>query len=333
MPKRILISGITGFIASHIVEHLQVNTDWQIVGLASFRHGGDPLRAEAFDPDRVEIHHADLTAPISDRLMGRIGSVDIVWNVAANSNVDESIAYPRPFIENNVSLAITMLELARELKPEVFIQVGTDEEVGPAPKGTFHKEWDADLPSNPYSASKSAMTNLSTAWWRTYGVPVIQTRTMNNFAERQAVSKFVPMCIAKIYKGQTVTIHGNPETGEVGSRFYLHARNHADALLFLTQNTIPSKFERDVIDRPDRYNVVGEREVDNLEMAQMIADILGKPLKYEIIDAHSARPGHDPRYALSSTKLYSLGWKPPIPLHESLERVIEWTLVHPEWLL
>jgi dTDP-glucose 4,6-dehydratase len=154
---------------------------------------------------------------------------------------------------------------------------------------------------------------------------------MNLIGERQDTEKFVPSTISKVNAGKTVTVHGNEE--EIGSRFYLHARNHADALLFLTNNHRPIPFVRGMHDKPDRFNVRGEREVNNLEMAQMIADILDKPLRYELLDFHHERPGHDPRYALDDKKLRDLGWSPPMPLYESLKKAVLWTLDNPEWLM
>lgn len=331
--SRLLLTGIAGFAGSHALEHVLQHTDWDIVGLTTFRHRGDPLRLDIdlWDPDRVSIFHCDLQSDISPRLIERFGPIDYIWNLASESHVDRSITDPRPFIENNVSLAITMLELARVLKPSVFLQISTDEVYGPAPEGVDFPEWSPIVPSNPYSASKAAQEAIAISYWRTYGVPLIITNTMNLIGERQDTEKFVPSTIAKVYSGKTVTIHGNEN--EIGSRFYLHARNHADALLFLTLNRRPTPFVRSVHDKPDRFNVRGEREVNNLEMARMVADIIGKPLRYELVDFHNERPGHDPRYALDDTKLRNLGWTPPIPLAESLKKAVEWTLDNPEWLM
>jgi dTDP-glucose 4,6-dehydratase len=123
-------------------------------------------------------------------------------------------------------------------------------------------------------------------------------------------------------------IHASPG-GEIGSRFYLHARNQADGLLHVLKQHFPAYGESDV---PEKFHIVGEREVDNLEMAQMIAKAVGKPLKYELEDFHSSRPGHDLRYALDGKKISDTGWKLPIPLEESIQRTVEWTLNHKEWL-
>jgi dTDP-glucose 4,6-dehydratase len=326
---RLLLTGIAGFIGSHIVEHIQANTDWDIVGLATFRHRGDPLRVEAFDPKRISILHADLTAPLSHRLIETIGPIDYVINAAADSHVDRSIVEPQPFIENNVSLVISMLEYARIAKPRAFIQVSTDEVYGPAAKDYFAKEWDPIIPSNPYSASKAAQEAIAISYWRTYGVPVVITNTMNNFGERQDTEKYIPMLISRINRGEEVTVHGRQD--EIGSRFYMHARNHADALLFLLNHILPVQHDEGY-GRPDRYNVVGDREIDNLTLAQMVADILGKPLRYRLVDFHSTRPGHDLRYALDGARLRDLGWEPPISVEDSLERTVNWTLENPAWL-
>lgn len=330
MPERVLLTGIAGFIGSHTAEHLQANTDWDIIGLASFRHRGDALRIDGMDPERVTIHHADLTGPISERMAERIGPIDYIINMAAESHVDRSISEPRPFIENNVALAITMLEYARLIKPKFFVQISTDEVYGAAGPGVEYPEWSPILPSNPYSASKAAQEAIAISYWRTYGVPLVLTNTMNNFGERQDPEKMVPMVVRRVIHDEVVTIHGTREA--IGSRFYLHARNHADALLFLLRGELPAKYGEEHVDRPDRFNVVGEREIDNLSLAHMIADLVGRPLRYELVDFHSTRPGHDLRYALDGSKIRNMGWRPPLDLEDSLRRVIEWTQANPEWL-
>ena len=136
------------------------------------------------------------------------------------------------------------------------------------------------------------------------------------------------MTIKRVLAGESMTIHASAE-GEIGSRFYLHARNQADGLLHVLKQHFPKYGEAT---QPQRFHIVGEREVNNLEMAQMIADAVGKPLKYELVDFHSSRPGHDLRYALDGTKIADTGWKAPIPLEDSLRKTVEWTLAHPEWL-
>lgn len=328
MSKTVLVTGSAGFIGSHFVDHILKNTDWRIVGFDSFRHRGDSTRVQ--HDGRYEIHTLDLAAPISHRVMEMISPIDYVVNFASESHVDRSIEEPRPFIENNVSLMLSMLELSRKMKPSKFIHISTDEVYGAAPEGVRHEEWSTILPSNPYSASKAAQEAIAISYWRTYEVPLIIANSMNLFGEKQDCEKFIPMTIANIVAGRTVTIHGSYKS--IGSRFYQHARNMADALLFLLREKNPTRYVDGKIDRPDRFNVVGEVEVDNRCLAQKIADILGLPLHYQLEDFHKSRPGHDRRYALCDKKLANFGWEQPRSFDDSLASTVNWYLKNKEWL-
>ena len=337
MAVKVLLTGVGGFMGSHVLEEILSSTDWNVVGVASWRHKGTPERIEEVlkgHPewqDRLEIITHDLTAPFTERTKQRIGKVDGIINVASESHVDRSIEDPVPFVMNNVSLMLNMLEFAREVKPDVFLQISTDEVYGPAPDGVNFKEWSTQLPSNPYSASKSAQESICISYWRTYGVPVIITNTMNLFGEMQDPEKYTAQLIRKISNGETVHVHGTPE--DVGSRYYLHARNQANALLYIVQNVEPQMYtDKGGIDRPHRFNIVGDVEMDNLQLAQKVAELMQKPLKYEFVDHHATRPGHDRRYALDGTKLKEHGWKAPKGFEESLDKYIEWTLNHKLWL-
>jgi dTDP-glucose 4,6-dehydratase len=330
--KKIIITGSAGFAGSHMVEHFIANTDWKIIGIDSFRHRGDSLRVY-HDPKRYEIYTHDLSTPISNRLINKIGDVDYIINNAAESHVDRSIEDPVPFVQNNINVALNMLEYAKKVGVSKFVQISTDEVYGPALEGTLHKEWSTIAPSNPYAGSKACQEALAISYWRTYGIPLILTNTMNLIGERQDSEKFIPMLICKIYNDETVTIHGNEDY--IGTRFYLHARNQADGQLFLLKNREVTKYKYDIkkFILPDRFNIVGELELNNLQLAQMVADAMGKKLKYRLVDFHKARPGHDRRYALDGEMMSSLGWNPPVPFQKSLEKTIKWTLDHKEWLV
>lgn len=348
---RVLLTGAGGFVGSHTLIHLLHNTDWEIVCTDSFRHMGKTDRIvevmhEHLDyADRIKVVTHDLTVPFSDQLIDQIGPIDYIISMASESHVDRSITFPVDFVQNNVNLILNLLEYARIVKPKKFIQVSTDEVYGPAPAGHNHREWETLLPSNPYSASKAAQEAICFSYWRTYGVPVIITNTMNIIGELQDPEKFVPMTIKKVLAGEPMTIHASA-AGKIGSRFYLHARNQADALLFILQNIDIVTFGQEQydnggegespeitrIDRPKKFHIVGEREVDNLEMAQLIAKFAGKDLKYELIDFHSSRPGHDLRYALDGNLLAAYGWKAPVSFEESLKKTVEWSIEHKEWL-
>ncbi len=333
MKKRVFLTGAGGFVGHHTLEHILKTTDWNVVISDSFRHRGVTDRITSIscweaERHRVQLITHDLTVPFSDVMIKEMGHIDYIISMASDSHVDRSITDPAPFIMNNVALVVNMLELARKIQPEVFLHVSTDEVYGPAPAGYAHKEWDTILPSNPYSGSKAAQEAACISYWRTFGVPVIITNTMNIIGERQDPEKFVPKIMYCLEKNVPMTIHGTPEN--IGSRFYLHARNQADALVFILKNLSAVSYPNS--DRPDKYHIVGEREVNNLEMAQMVAEFWGKELKFEFEDFHTTRPGHDLRYALDGTKLAEAGWKAPMPLEKSLQTTVEWTKKHPEWL-
>lgn len=357
MSKRVLITGIGGFMGSHVMRHLLVNTDWDIVGIDSFRHKGktDRITQQMLGIDdaekRVTIITHDLLAPISSQMDYKLGHIDYVLNIASESHVDRSIDYPRDFIHNNVELMLTVLEWLRSRnspyqsrwqKPvEKFIHISTDEVYGPAYHGYNHKEGEKHRPSNPYSASKSAQEAICFSYWRTYGLPIIITNTMNIIGELQDPEKYIPMTIKKVLKGEKVTVHANKDGSQIGSRFYLHARNQADALLFILNKVKPETYgemvqineTHSLVIEMTRFNIVGEKETDNLELAQLVAKYAGKDLKYELTDFHSSRPGHDLRYALDGSLLKAYGWEPPYSFEESLKSTVEWTIAHEEWLL
>jgi len=342
---RIIVTGADGFIGHHFLEHLLVNRpDWRIQAVCSFRHGGigdrlsrSPRISDALADGRVTVHTADLTCPLSLQLVEEFKGAEFIGNFASRSHVDKSLSDPGPFVRDNLDIALTMLQLARTIRPRVFVQISTDEVYGPAHGNQRHAEWEAIAPSNPYSASKAAQEAVAFSWWRAYGVPVIITNTMNNVGERQAPEKFIPMVIKRVLAGQEVPVHAvhAADGWRVGSRHYLHARNHSDAVLFLLERYAGSFpcYRYGQTERPPRFNVVGDTEVTNLELAQAVAKAAGKPLRHTFLDAHSARPGHDLRYALDGSALRSLGWRPPVEFWESLERTVKWTVAHPEWLL
>ncbi len=253
--------------------------------------------------------------------------------MASLSDVEASIIDPAPFIKNNVDLAINLLEYAREVKPEVFVQISTDEVYGAVETkyDDLRREWDPIVPSNPYAASKACQEAIAISYWRTYGVPLVITNTMNNFGEYQSASKYPVIVQKAISKGEELTIHGS-DKGEIGSRSYIHSRNFADAVLFIMKNLPPHLHDAEKADRPDRYNIAGDIQLDNLELAQVIAKLMDKELKYKLVSFHATRPGHDPHYGLNMEKLKKAGWKQPLTFEESLKNVIDWQAEHPEWI-
>lgn len=341
---KVMLTGSGGFVGSHVLRHILANSEWDIVCPVSFRHFGnvgrimEAMRGIPYARNRTRFFIWDLTTPYTKQMLNdELSGIDYILNVASQSHVDRAIENPEPFIKNNVDLMINLLELAREVEPRVFMHMSTDEVFGPAPRDHKHVEWDAIVPSNPYSASKAAQEAIAISYWRTYGVPLILTNTMNIIGETQDPEKFLPMVIRKTLMDEEVTVHTSP-SGQPGSRFYIHARNFADAWMYILRHVVPNSYDAGD-DRPSRYNIVGEREIDNLTMVNMIRNLVASRTdeiptsEVKLVDFHSSRPGHDLRYALDGSKLAEIGWKPPVSIEEGIKNVVDWTIDHPEWLL
>lgn len=332
MTTRVLMTGAAGLIGSHLTEHLLKNTDWELCLMV--RVGGSGAMRRLADisvwpylQNRVTVVWHDLRSPINKSLAREIGKVDHILHLAALTDVNASIDDPLPFVESNVLGSMHALEFARtQEKLRWYVQWSTDEVFGPAPEGIYYKEGDAYNATNIYSATKAGAEQLANAYANCYGVPVLIANCMNAFGERSSLQKFIPMCLRKVILGERVTIHADPTLTKPGSRFYIHARNIAAAILFLLDRA--PKTSR----LAERYNVRGEKEIDNLALAKTIAEIAGRPLQHEMVSWHASRPGHDLRYSLDDTKIRRLGWFPPLGFEESLRKTIEWTLAHKEWI-
>lgn len=334
--RKIIVTGGAGFIGHHIVEHFLKNSDDKIYvfdRLSYSSSGFDRLRdIEVFDAcrDRVTIFTLDVSQPVPSGVFNEVKDATHILHLAAESHVDNSILDPIKFITSNVLGTAHIMNMARQLDNlELFIYFSTDEVFGPAPDNYAYKEWDRYQSSNPYAAAKAGGEELVVAYHNTYKLPAIITHCMNVIGERQHHEKYIPICIRKIFLGETVTIHSHPDKKRAGSRFYIHARNVANAVNFLLD-----KYKIGGVRTGDKFNIVGEKELDNLQVAQLIAGFVGKELKYEMLDFHSARPGHDLRYALDGSKMAELGWTPAVSLEDSLKRVTDWSLQaeHKHWV-
>lgn len=352
MSKKIVLTGGAGFVGSHLIEHVLKNTDWSIVSIDRLDGSSNINRLSDIDvwekeKHRVKILHWDLKAELNDSMEAFIGDFDYFVHMAAGSHVDRSISHPLDFVYDNVVGTATCLDFFRKYCDKIlpfekrkqmkiedlpnpkFLYFSTDEVFGPAPEGVKFKEWDRFNPNNPYAAAKAGGEVLCDAYANTYRLSIMVTHSMNIFGERQHPEKFVPMLIKSILAGDKVTIHADATKTKSGTRHYLHTRNICAAVMFLLQNgkTLDGKCQE------GRYNIVGEKEVSNLEMAQLVANHLNLPLKYELTDFHSSRPGHDLRYALDGKHLSDAGFEYPVSFENSLYKMIDWTLANKKWLL
>lgn len=340
MSKTILITGGAGFIAHHVIDKVLRETDWNVVTLDRLDFSGNLNRLkeviELYPPQerkRVRVVHHDLKAELNPMIRAAVGKVDYIAHLAAGSHVDRSIDYPMEFVLDNVVGTCNILEFARtQDNLERFVYFSTDEVFGPAPVGVNYGENDRYNSTNPYSASKAGGEELAVAFENTYQLPVIITHTMNVFGERQHPEKYIPLCIKRIRDGEKISIHSDPTMTKAGSRHYIHAADVADALMFLLPKDVSGLAKDYGGAKCQKFNIVGSTEMDNLELAMFIADVQNKPMSYEMVDFHSARPGHDLRYALSGQKMKDLGWEPK-PVRLRLAQVVDWTLNNERWLM
>lgn len=324
---RVLITGSCGFIGSHLIEYILQTTNWFVVCVDKLSYstkGWKRLKDNgSFYNPRILCLTWDLEQPFSEGIITEIGDINLIIHMAAETHVDRSITDPVSVVRNNVMSTVYLLEYARGLKNlQLFQAFSTDEVYGPCPRGHAFKESDQHNPTNPYSASKSASEQVCIAYQNTYKIPLMITNLMNVFGQMQHVEKFIPMTIKKIQNGETILIHTESDGITSGTRFYIHAKNVASAVVFILKHGQVG----------ERYNIPGSVEVSNLELAQKIAAIMDKPMTYELVATHAARPFHDTRYALDGTKLAALGWVPPDDFDARLRETVEWTLEHPEWL-
>jgi len=328
--KRVIITGGVGFLGHHMVDYLLSTTDAEIVILDRLDSSGNINRLTELDSwkdnaNRVNFVWHDMRAEIHSNvvLCSMLGKADTILHIGAGSHVDRSIEDPLSFVMDNVVGTCNILNFARRQDSlENFVYFSTDEVFGPAPNGVDYLEWSRYNSGNPYAATKAGGEELCLAFHNTYKMPMKISHCMNIFGERQHPEKFIPLVIKKVLLGERVLIHSDKTKTRAGSRFYIHAKNVCSAVDFILQRG----------ENGDKYNIVGEKEIDNLSLANTIASILGKPLNYELVDFHSSRPGHDLRYALDGSKMRDMGWNLPMNLEKSLESVISWSLNNPKWM-
>lgn len=338
--KKVLITGGAGFISHHIIANIIKNTDWEITTIDRLDISGNLNRLHEIlkhfsikDKKRLKIIFHDLKAEINSQISSEIGKPDIILHLAAASHVDRSIKYPMEFVQDNVVGTVNLLNYAKTLnKLEKFVYFSTDEIFGNAPSGVSYKEYDRYNSTNPYSASKAAAEEFCVAYENTYKLPILITHTMNVFGERQHPEKYIPMVIQRVRDHKKVYVHSNKKKTKAGSRHYIHALDVADGLMFVL-DLKNYKHSGDFGNATcPKFNLVGPEEIDNLELAKLIANIQKKELVYELIDNHTSRPGHDLRYSLDPSLLKSLGWEPKIKLTRRIEQVVNWSLKNRHWL-
>jgi len=336
--KRVLVTGGAGFIGHHLIEYLLDNTDFEIVSLDRLDFSGSLNRLHDIlknrrDAKRVKIVYHDLRASVNEHTADLIGDINIVLHLGASSHVTRSIKYPMEFVENNVNGTVNILEFARTLNNlERLVYFSTDEVFGPAVPDTTFKEYDRFNPTNPYSASKAAGEAMAVAYENTYNLPIYITHTMNVYGERQSTEKFIPLCMKKIINDDKLTIHYDSKTGKIGGRCYLHAKDVASALLFILKQPTLVIPENTTSGRCVKINIASTEELNNLEVASILASGVGTELNYELIDPSKDRPGHDFKYSISGEYLRAIGWEQEYKAADAIPQLARWFDENRDWI-
>jgi dTDP-glucose 4,6-dehydratase len=313
-PKSILITGANGLVGTHLVEYLLKNTSHNLCLIVK-ENTSNLNEIGAINNSRVKILVKDLSHKFTSAERVSIGKIDCVINLAAFTNVNESIRRPLDAIRSNVLGITHLLEYCRRNQEQAkLIHVSTAEVFGPAYDGYDYKEWDRYNSPNPYAASKAAAEEICLAYSTTYNMNISIVHTMNIFGERQRIEKFVPDTVKKILLGEPVLVHSDKTKTVSGSRHYTYAGRLAEALTFLMSNGV----------KHEKYNVLEEREITNLELVNLIAACLDLPFKCKMVDFHSSRPGHDLRYSMVDTKLSAMGFQYSSSFEQDLQKTVEY---------
>jgi len=311
---KILVTGGAGFIGSNFVRHVLGNHSGDaVVNLDKLTYAGnlENLRDVEKDP-RYRFVRGDICdgALVRDLMDG----VDAVVHFAAETHVDRSNAAADEFLRTNANGTFTLLEAARERKVQRFVAIGTDEVYGSIAKGAA-REGDALNPSNPYSASKAAADLLARAYWTTHRLPVLITRSSNNFGPYQYPEKVIPLFITNAIEDKPLPLYGD-------------GKNVRDWLYVLDNCAAIDRVLRKGKDG-EIYNIGGGHEVENVALTRQVLHLLGKP--ESLITPVTDRPGHDRRYALDSSKVAALGWKPSHSFASALQATVAWYREHESW--
>ena len=312
--KKLLITGGAGFIGSNFIRHiLKKYSSYKVINLDKLTYCGnlDNLKDVARNKNYRFVRGDIVDAKLVNRL---VKGCDIIVNFAAETHVDRSIYAAAEFVRTNVFGTHTLLEAAKKPGIELFIQISTDECYGSIPEGSF-KETDALYPNSPYSATKASGDLLARSYFVTYKLPVIITRSSNNFGPYQYPEKVIPLFITNALENKKVPLYADG----MNVRDWLFVTDNCEAIDAVMHKGSPGEI----------YNIGGGKEIANIELTRTILKLLGKG--EELIKHVKDRPGHDKRYALDISKIKRLGWQPRHDFISALEDTIEWYKDNRAW--
>lgn len=316
---KILVTGGCGFIFSNFIRYyLDNHPQDTIVNLDVLTYAGRVENTFDFNNNpRYKFIRGNIA---DEKLVNRlIKNIDIVVHGAAESHVDRSIQKPADFIKTNVYGTYVLLESARKINLKKFIHVSTDEVYGSLKTG-FFKETDPLSPSSPYAASKAAADLLAMSYYTTYRLPVIITRSTNNFGPYQFPEKFISRLLTNAILGKELPVYGKGKN----VRDWLYVEDNCRAVDLVMQKGKIGEI----------YNVgAGGKELNNLKIAKEIAQRFpkGRLASKSKVKLVADRLGHDFRYALDFSKIRKLGFNPRYNFQEGIEETIRWYKENQWW--
>jgi len=310
---RLLVTGGLGFIGSNFIKKVIRETDYEVTNLDKVTYAANPMNLKNIENNK---HYKFIKGDICDKKIVKeaLKDVDAVIHFAAESHVDRSLDDYSPFIETNVTGTTVLLNESLNSKASLFLQISTDEVYGQTIDGTF-LETDALHPRNPYSASKAAAEMFVNAFKETYGLPTIITRSSNNYGPYQFPEKVVPLFVTNLLEGKKVPLYGEGKQ----IREWIHVEDNCAGIL-----TAIEKGKKGEI-----YNISSGEELKNIELTKKILSQMN--FGEEMIQKVEDRKGHDFRYALNSTKIRALGWRPKYTFEEGLKITIDWYTNNERW--
>lgn len=314
---KILVTGGCGFIGSNFIDHILKNTDWEVVNIDILTYSGVSHHPTS---TRYTFYQADIGLPgITEILVKH--HPDYIVNFAAETHVDRSIAFPDDFVRTNVlgtyKFICSLMEYHKVNPNFKFIHISTDEVFGELhgsePAFTEKSQY---APNSPYSATKASSDHLVRAFHKTYGLPAIITHCSNNYGPRQFPEKFIPVAIMSVLQNKPISIYGNGQN----VRDWLYVTDHCEALVQILLKGQSG----------ETYNIGGETQLSNNEVARRILMYMNKPL--DMVQYVEDRKGHDFRYAINISHIKeSLWWTPKVDFSNGLHRTIEWYTNNIEW--
>lgn len=301
---KILITGGAGFIGTNFVRYIHDKYDYEIVVLDKLTYAGNKDNLKDVLPD-IQFIKGDIGS--EEDVKTAMQDCDLVVNFAAETHVDRSITDPSIFVKTDVLGTYNLLEHVRKYDVDKYLQISTDEVYGSIENGSFTEESNID-PSSPYSASKAGGDVLVRSYYKTYDLPLLITRSSNNYGPYQYPEKLIPLFILNAMQDKSLPVYGKGEN----VRDWIYVMDNCSGI-----DTVLNKGKFGEV-----YNIGGGNEKTNLEITHMILDLLGKP--ESLITYVEDRLGHDLRYSLDSTKTRELGWKPEWDFEDGLKETVEW---------